>query len=340
MKSIYFSLLILGGFIFSLNAQVAQFAVVRPDGTTFICPNFDSAYNKAADDDIIYMPGVVIEGDKTISKRLKLIGTGHYPDSTLITNKTYFNANIHLEKKCWLEGFECMSIDITNASVSGCSFVRLRINANLNFKGTNNHLVDGSIVGGLIIGIEGICPNAQFSSEIMIKNSIINAYLYYIKNSYVFNCIFYGDDRWMYTQYVTFTNCVFNIVDFRNFDYDPCAINHYGNVVRNSINCSLPSNPPYLITENNFANISPNSVFVNLVNGLPAFNYVNNYHLQDGSPYLTAGDDGGQIGIYGGPSPYIEGAVPTNPHIYFKQVPPQTNTNGQLPVQIKVRTNN
>ncbi|QLH46049.1 MAG: hypothetical protein HWD58_10710 [Bacteroidota bacterium] len=45
-------------------------------------------------------------------------------------------------------------------------------------------------------------------------------------------------------------------------------------------------------------------------------------------------------GLYGGSTPWKPGMVPGNPHIYFKQISSNTNQNGELPVLIKVRTEN
>ena len=57
MKKLVFILLTGILFVNDLNAQAPQFAVVRPDGTTYICPSWDSAYNKANNGDNIYLPG-------------------------------------------------------------------------------------------------------------------------------------------------------------------------------------------------------------------------------------------------------------------------------------------
>ena len=87
----------------------------------------------------------------------------------------------------------------------------------------------------------------------------------------------------------------------------------------------------------NFINIPQESIFIDQSGQV--FNFSHNYHLKPESIGKNAGTDGSDVGLYGGQS-YTEGAVPSNPHIYFKQVAPQTNSNGQLQIQFKVRTNN
>jgi hypothetical protein len=318
-----------------VKAQPQQFAVVRPDGTTYICPTFDSANTKAVDDDIIYMPGVTITGDKTISKRLTLIGTGHYPDSTIYTGKTIFTGKMFLEKKCWLEGFEVQNIiSITSSIADSCSFIRINCLNVLYLAGTNAHIIDGSAIWW-IQGYQYNVGGCPISSNLLLKNSIISK-INRIKSSSVSNCLLNGNDQTttqLETQDVVFTNCLF--YGFFSLGWvGSCGIAITGNSSNNCIwyqNINIPG-------QFNYINNQPDTIMINAP--APGFGYTYNYHLKPNSPYLTAGDDGLQIGIYGGQGPYKEGAVPSNPHIYFKQVSNQTNNNGQLPVQFKVRTNN
>jgi len=61
-----------------------------------------------------------------------------------------------------------------------------------------------------------------------------------------------------------------------------------------------------------------------------AFDYTGNYHLAAGSPAIHAGKGSTDCGIYGGPRPYKEAAVPSNPHIRSKTIADNTNDTGQL----------
>jgi hypothetical protein len=318
-------------------AQSPQFAVVRPDGTTYICPTFDSAYNKSADDDFIYLPGIIISGDKTISKKLTLIGTGHYPDSTVYTGKTKFTGTVYLGKRCTMEGIDVTStIAINNPAANGCSFLRVRC-GNLYFAGTNDHLIDGSVFY-VISGSDFTTGSCTPSLNIFIKNSIITI-LQIIQNSSVKNCLLLGYDfgnTYLTTANTVFTNCIFKGF----FQFDPSG---YGSCFvinsNSSNNCIWMNATPPAPGNNNYENHAIDTIMINAPNN-QGFSYSYNYHLKPNSPYLTAADDGGQIGIYGGAGPYKEGAVPSNPHIYFKQVATQSNNSGQLQINVKVRTNN
>jgi hypothetical protein len=331
-----YTVMILGLLIlFSTSfAQFQQFAVARPDGTTYICPTFDSANNKAMDDDIIYLPGGTITGDKTITKRITLIGAGHYPDSTLYTGRTVFSGNIFLEKKCWLEGFEVYpnGISITNAISDSCSFVRIKCQGDLALAGSRGNIIDGSVISGRISGsyyTGGGCP---ITSNLLIKNSIIRN-LIFVKSASVNNCLIFSSGNAV-IQDVVFTNCIFyNLFQLDVSTYG-CNITSTGNLGNNCIWYQAIS----LLGQYNYINNQPDTIMVNVP--YSSFDYNFNYHLKPNSPYLTAGDYGGQIGIYGGAGSYKDGAVPNNPHIYFKQVASQTNNSGQLQIQFKVRTNN
>ncbi|MBL7733297.1 MAG: hypothetical protein JNM88_19170 [Chitinophagaceae bacterium] len=319
------------------SAQTPQFAVVRPDGTTYICPSFDSAHNKAVDDDYIYLPGTVITGDKTITKRLTIIGAGHYPDSTQYTGKTHFAGSFFLEKKCTLEGMQIDNqVVITSPAASNCSFIRLKTSLII-LGGTNDHFIDGSVFSTITGGYYNNSTCTQ-SSNIFVRNSLLYS-IEKLQYSNFSNCIFLGNNS-NYTFFKIansqFDNCIFRGLFTADWYFQtPCYP-----IVGNSSNHCLWQSGAGFPGLNNLATSQPDTVMVNSGNNGTFFDYQYNYHLRPNSPYLTAGSGGTEIGIYGGNAPYKEGAVPGNPHIYFKQVSTQTNVNGQLPVQFKVRTNN
>ena len=80
------------------------------------------------------------------------------------------------------------------------------------------------------------------------------------------------------------------------------------------------------------------SIFIAYPNN--GFNYTNNYHLKPTCPGVGAGTDGTDLGIYGTNNPTPEGWIPSNPHIYFKQVDSETGPDGKLHIQVGVRANN
>ena len=69
-----------------------------------------------------------------------------------------------------------------------------------------------------------------------------------------------------------------------------------------------------------------------------AFSWEKDYSLPPTSPGHNGGTDGTDIGIFGGDTPW--NVIPSNPHIYFKNISGATNAAGDLPVEIKVRSGN
>jgi len=74
--------------------------------------------------------------------------------------------------------------------------------------------------------------------------------------------------------------------------------------------------------------------YTNVNNSIITYNF--DLHIVDGSPLLTAANDGGQLGIYGGRFPWKDGSIPFNPHIVTKNISGSTDTNGNIPVNIEV----
>ena len=77
-----------------------------------------------------------------------------------------------------------------------------------------------------------------------------------------------------------------------------------------------------------------NNQFINVDGN--RFTYDFDYHLAPESGARGAGINGTDAGIYGGTSPYKEGAVPRNPHIAYKYISPVTDANGNLKIDIIV----
>lgn len=81
-------------------------------------------------------------------------------------------------------------------------------------------------------------------------------------------------------------------------------------------------------------NVHPDSIFVNTK--IENFQYTHDYHLRPNSKAKGVGLNGTDCGIYGGDNPYKEGAVPMNPHIWYKNIPNITDNQGKLNIKIGV----
>ena len=79
---------------------------------------------------------------------------------------------------------------------------------------------------------------------------------------------------------------------------------------------------------------------MNYPNSATTFLYAYDFHLKPNSLWAAVGNNGTAVGIYGTNSPTPIGWVPSNPHIYFKQVQGQTSADGRLQINFKVRAGN
>jgi hypothetical protein len=350
MKRVIFFLLIILFSASIVQAQISQFAVVRPDGTTYICPSFDSAYNRAVNGDNIYLPGGTYTCTTSfINKRLFIFGAGHHPDSSLTTGRTTLTNTVS-------------EIRIDSGAVGGSLEGINLINNNLFFhysnKRINGFTIKRCLMGNLYFTDGGVptpppdslptnvtvsecifysvnCNNA--TGNLIIKNLIkvsINSLSFCtIKNNIFFSTYVLGGNQ-------VFSNCNIenNIFLSANVYYGQtgCDNNYNNNLKVGSTPFLAPCSPMGGGVESGTIFVaSVNDIFVAFDQSQSNFPYVDNYHLKPTCPGVNAGTDGTDVGIYG-----TIGWVPSNPHIYFKQVAPQTNSNGQLPIQFKVRTNN
>ncbi len=356
MKRIITLLLCINCYV--LYSQTPQFAVVRPDGTSYMCPSWDSAYNKSIDGDYIYIPGLGIGNDITIAKKLYIIGAGHHPDSTLATNPTLINSNIRILKSASggsLEGVKINGIVFfgnseNNSRVNNYSIKRTHLNQII-FNYVNNPSNNDSVPYNIYLSdnIIGNISGQISANQIFIRN-VVFGQTRDLKTSLFTNNIFlmeYPTSIGGALAMVAVTNSTFENNIFLNYDPNSApsqgptgnCLNTYRNNLKYLIaNWDASVVCPPLSQINNLSVPNISDIFVNY--STQGFSYSNNYHLKPTCPGINAGTDGTDVGIYGTLQPVSEGWVPSNPHIYFKQIAPQTNTNGTLPVQIKVRANN
>lgn len=330
--------------LYKLKAQLPQFAVVRPDGTTFICPTWDSAYNKALNGDYIYLPGATINSALIIDKRLYIFGAGHHPDSTIATGKTSVNASIQL---------------MSNAS--GSNIEGIQFSGSIYLQYTTKKIRDITIKRCRFTDIlftNGATPADSLPSNITILENTFNTIYGYgsAGNSFIRNVIKFNASsvtgsnflnnnflclggQFSQLEYCLFANNIFlSTQPFANSS--TCTDIFHNNLKLNNVPllAGCPVNTGIELNSISVPAIS--DIFISYSTSGNGFPYTDNYHLKPACPGINAGTDGTDVGIYGTASPVSEGWVPSNPHIYYKQVAPQTNVNGQLQVEFRVRTNN
>ncbi|MEP7321591.1 MAG: hypothetical protein ABI761_06715 [Saprospiraceae bacterium] len=338
MKNIILLVVCLISFCELMQAQSLQFAVVRPNGTTYICPTLDSAYNLSLDGDFLYLPGGSYGLTQPITKSIHIYGAGIHSDSSAVTTRTILD-NISL-----VEG-------ASNGSITGCYFITGGYNVlvqglvnnysitycflagGIKFNvASNNFIITSNIVGSFGDGcLYGGSWSIQLAGQgHLISNNFIKASISSNGgNVYRNNIISYC------SPYCSTLNC-------SNEEFDNNIIACAGSGVNNSFfhnnigwtnGLDSHGNQGY----NNYTISGPiDSLFINYTAGWDE----GNIHLVPNSPYMDAGTDGTELGIYGGMFPTSEGWVPKNPHIYFKDIDQLTGPDGKLHIQVGVRTTN
>lgn len=323
--------------LMNLNAQ--KVVALHSNGvvTMFNTANpVNDAYAAAQNKDTIYIPGGYFAFPTNISKRLTIFGAGHYPDSTLATTKTILNNGCTFyagSDSCFISGMEFSgNLVFDGASpIQGIRVTRTKFQAAYLYGSVTNYkkgfifkdcvfgIVDGQLVAQFLTVSNCVVENTVMSitGNGLIQNNIFLAQMgcggcgywnvHGVDNSLIQNNVFYGN----HPYYVMGNN----------------------NNVFNNLFASTPSYGTNVYT-GNYINIGQGNLVVSATPS--AFSYSSNYHLQAPSTYL--GNDATQVGIYGGTmGAYKEGAVPIDPHIYFKSVAPTTNASGQLLIQYKVK---
>jgi hypothetical protein len=330
--------------IFCIDAQ--NLIAVQNSNAPKFYTSLDSAVVHSVNGDTIYIPGGNFALNTNISKRLHIIGVGHNPDSTLVTNPTNITNGITLITGA--SGGSLMGVKINgpfqigttseNGKISNYSLARCYIVgfiSNLSSYSTNNLFYENIIVtanGNNCIFMSNASSN-YFYNNIFSGNVNGASALKAIGVGSIFkNNIFIDGDGFMLNLifYSIFEN---NIIRGGSIYFDVSN----GNILNNNLfvnNVIFPignSNTG----SNNIVNQTASSIFVNQSGN--TFSYTQDYHLQPTCPGKNAGRDGTDVGIYGGMYPWKAGSIPSNPHIQSMKIAPQTDANGSLNVNIKVK---
>jgi hypothetical protein len=360
MKKILFSLFVSASTAFTLNAKILT--VSNNTNSPGQYSDLQTACDAASANDTIYVHASEKDyGNINIRKKLVLIGEGTLP-----------NQQIRLMTYVGQITFTHATESTSSATSSGSKVYGINSTFAI---GTNK---DGYGLGGFTL--ERCKGNIQVQGLINTSNIIINQFVGSITfslrltNSIISNSIL-SSIAWGEGDYGSVNKSSNNIV--RNCIIgNNCSV--YGAVVTNNIFYE-PTLEPNINTKNSTYNnnlfyfksipilvnatttatgnvFNQDPMFVNpesLASNVVQYSYTTqgnfaNFNLKPVSPALTMGTDGTQIGIYGGPTPWIDGGegifrYGTMP----SQVPYVTdmdilNTaipeNGTLNVKIKART--
>lgn len=297
------------------------------------------AYDLATNGDTIYLPGGQYNGI-SLSKKVYIYGAGYHLDSTNATNYTFINGDI-----LFIDGSDGAIIqglyiggNVESAYDHKIDSIKIRrnyiggwIKLNGNFdaleitKSTGIEIYDNIICGPFV--------SCQFATNINIHHNILKRLLHIKENGWIHHNI------WQGSSYNSIAEVYNSLFENNYIQYGFWGIAGSNNTF---IKNALDFDPAGNLTNswiNNYINISSATLFVNPTT---PFNFTQfplaNFNLNNPSNYL--GSDGTQIGLFGGSKPFKQGGLPENPHIRYKNIAPQTDSNGNLNIEIKVGAQN
>ncbi len=287
--------------------------------------------------DTIYLPGGSMQPPVRFAKSLVIYGAGHYPSAATATVKTIISGNFYLSDEAdnfHLEGVRIsgnLYFDtneaIENVTIKRCSLNNITIYGNRTNPAVNNTFVENIINGGC--WIENL-TNSMFFNNI-IQGGINQARnLTFLNNLFLYSVP--GDDRYQVFGYAN--NCMIKNNVFLQ-ENNNISEGNGASTWSHNIFCTSSTTPglgldPILIS-NYFMDRA--DVLVNQTG--TTFDYTHDYHLQAGA-LANLGDDGLQVGVYGGFYPWKDLSIPVNPHISSKNISATSDANGMIQVNINV----
>lgn len=323
-------------FCFSINAQTTWLVNNNPGEYADFTTLQEAIDGAAAGDVLLIQPSGTLYGDATIDKQVHIIGGGFFKpannglagsQSESVLGIVDFEVGSENSK---IEAVTASRVDIHvgNISIESC---RLTSNTSIQILGGNN---SASIISNIYVNqcfSGGSIGSGGYYSNVVIGNSRfndINLPHSTSSGNLVFNCVMRYDPN-------VYSGAISN-----------CIILNQGMLVSGN------SNEVY--THNFFAGdadpINGNVGNVDMLSILVGESYGELYSsvtdeyimLTDdpNNPAIGAGANGEDLGITGGNDPYVPYGLADIPQIYNLLVPPNNDSDGNLNVEVKVKTNN
>jgi hypothetical protein len=296
-KKIITSCVLISAFIFSARATVH--VVNNSPNNPGQFAQIDAAIAAANPGDTIYVQGsAAAYSAATVTKSITLLGPGSFnqTDLQLIANVNSIAVNGGISNVT-IRGFYTSQISanysnqLSNLTISHC-YVTSQIGLG-SMNNANNIFVYNNVFNSTGTNIElGATTVANGNANFIIQNNIFHGSIssLVVTNTIIQNNIFLS----VFTAFNSIcSNAIINNNIFASTD---AVTNTVACVFNNNITYSPTVTYP-LLGGTNLDNTNP--LFVNV----PDFNGYNNaynYHLQTTSPGHNAGNDGTDIGIYGG----------------------------------------
>ncbi|HAJ98819.1 MAG TPA: hypothetical protein DCM62_02220 [Bacteroidales bacterium] len=334
MKTTLIFLIAMVAIVTTVSAQRVA-ALHSPAGVTLFTSGniFVDAYNAALPGDTIYLSGGDFAAPALFDKRLVVFGAGYHPAHTAATRPTTitndFNLgdnadNMVLEGVHFRAGFRVAN----NIPVNNITVRRSRIDGGIHYPGNlATPSVGNTFAECVIIG------NSDFAnaSNLLINNSIIQDRVWNSRWNNFRNSIFMATSTdWGWSLFINASLNVFsNNVVITTHNFIGGEDNSFLNNIFVNAATALGTNPT---ASGNYLGVPQASIFVSHTGH--TFSYASDFNLR--TPATHVGNDGTQVGIFGGQSPFKPGGIPQNPHISLRNIAPHTAPDGRLNIQVTV----
>jgi hypothetical protein len=322
-----------------MNAQ--NQIVAEHQGQTSVFESLAEAVSSAQAGDTLYLSGGNFSANGiNFNKPIHLVGAGYDQDSTSATGSTYLGGMLFLQtlsSGCSLEGIYFIngissdeSSILSNIRIVRCHIPSLVFSGTTSnivishcviagFRGGNNSMTNNTIENCIVYasGLNGFNEGNIFNNNVFVAHPT-NGFSVSAVSSCIFrNNLFMGELVNANNQSIK-NNLFENNITTHSSDF--CSVFGQGSNI-----CS-----------NNIFDVAENSLFENFSSYSFSEYFEQDFHLLPGSVAIAAGVNGSDCGIYGGENPFKEGGVPFNPHIQMKDIANETDSEGNLPVVIKV----
>ena len=313
----------------ALMAQ--RIAVVDSNGSTQIFNTLQAAIEGAADGSVVYLPGggFSIADSVKITKKLTIIGIGHYVESDNADGITTISGSLYYDNGS--SGSAVMGCYITGSvwiGKDGSSVNDILIKyCNLNSVHIYNSICLGTIVNQNYIRSH-VCPNNDDNyATAEVTNNIVSR-IHNLEQSLIANNIIIYNSTYDYKAMSKIKDSVIKDNIFLcSGSYYPCS---------SISNTMLSGNMGFLsglysgfVDENYIymSGISKDDVFVKCGDVSPA----SDFHFKDEYKQYE-----NQVGIYAGDG-FSDDQLPPVPYIVEKHIDQQTDASGHLNVRIRVK---
>lgn len=318
-------------------SQSQKKVLLQSSGTPSLHNTISDAITAAVANDTIYIPGSTYNESLNIDKKLTIIGTGHYPDSTAASGMTKVVGGLNFKTGCdksKVEGiYFTTQLTTGSQTLNNISVIRCKFGDQVYLNGDiNGFLISESV---LLSSLQS--SNTGSATNILIEKCILSSVGYFRNLTQVSHCAiirnYTGSSSYSYNFYdcqgVEFISNI--ILDQRCNIQNTCTFKN--NLFRVDYSSQMDVDDTDNIFNQDIANI-----FEHLETGKEyLFDYANNYHLKAGSPGIGAAFDKTNIGIYGTANPCKASAVPSNPHFFKVEIASENDANGKLSIKLGVQ---